>query len=221
MTATQRGPGMNRTDLQQHELSAPGCEVVQNRVDSARRRRPSGINIQARRSSSSSKALLRVKAGGFDTVPTDEKGDIRTRSAHLETGGEPPRPSTTDDTEAVASSTSSCGSSSGSSPSSGRSRERLGRPSRRSPARSRGARSTRGLRTRSLATGSASTDDEGQRSRLAWRTHRRCLGVVDVNLPVVSFDLELSNERVATAGRSTRPPSAGEIPGYTAARPGV
>ena len=29
----QQAPGIGRTDLQQHDLSAPGREVVQNRVD--------------------------------------------------------------------------------------------------------------------------------------------------------------------------------------------
>jgi quercetin dioxygenase-like cupin family protein len=29
----QRAPGIRRTDLQQHDLSIPGREVVQNRVD--------------------------------------------------------------------------------------------------------------------------------------------------------------------------------------------
>ena len=29
----QQAPGIERTDLQQHDLSAPGREVVQNRVD--------------------------------------------------------------------------------------------------------------------------------------------------------------------------------------------
>jgi quercetin dioxygenase-like cupin family protein len=32
-TATQQVPGLTRTDLQRHDLSAPGREVVQNRVD--------------------------------------------------------------------------------------------------------------------------------------------------------------------------------------------
>jgi quercetin dioxygenase-like cupin family protein len=32
-TNTPRAPGIQRTDLQQHDLSAPGREVVQNRVD--------------------------------------------------------------------------------------------------------------------------------------------------------------------------------------------
>jgi quercetin dioxygenase-like cupin family protein len=32
-TRTQQIPGLNRTDLQQHDLSAPGREVVQNRID--------------------------------------------------------------------------------------------------------------------------------------------------------------------------------------------
>jgi quercetin dioxygenase-like cupin family protein len=29
----QQASGIERTDLQQHDLSIPGCEVVQNRVD--------------------------------------------------------------------------------------------------------------------------------------------------------------------------------------------
>jgi quercetin dioxygenase-like cupin family protein len=32
-SATQQAPGIDRTDLQQHDLSAPGREVVQHRVD--------------------------------------------------------------------------------------------------------------------------------------------------------------------------------------------
>ena len=31
--ATQQVPGLTRTDLQQHDLSVPGKEVIQNRVD--------------------------------------------------------------------------------------------------------------------------------------------------------------------------------------------
>jgi quercetin dioxygenase-like cupin family protein len=31
-SGAQQVPGIERTDLQQHDLSAPGCEVVQNRV---------------------------------------------------------------------------------------------------------------------------------------------------------------------------------------------
>jgi quercetin dioxygenase-like cupin family protein len=31
--ATQQVPGLHRTDLQQHDLSIPGREVIQNRVD--------------------------------------------------------------------------------------------------------------------------------------------------------------------------------------------
>ena len=31
--ATQQIPGLTRTDLQQHDLSVPGKEVIQNRVD--------------------------------------------------------------------------------------------------------------------------------------------------------------------------------------------
>ena len=33
MSTVQQAPGLSRTDLQQHDLSAPGREVVQNRVD--------------------------------------------------------------------------------------------------------------------------------------------------------------------------------------------
>ena len=32
-SSAQQAPGIERTDLQQHDLSAPGREVVQNRVD--------------------------------------------------------------------------------------------------------------------------------------------------------------------------------------------
>jgi hypothetical protein len=31
--ATQQIPGLTRTDLQQHDLSVPGREVIQNRVE--------------------------------------------------------------------------------------------------------------------------------------------------------------------------------------------
>jgi mannose-6-phosphate isomerase-like protein (cupin superfamily) len=31
--AVQRAPGISRTDLQEHDLSIPGYEVIQNRVD--------------------------------------------------------------------------------------------------------------------------------------------------------------------------------------------
>jgi quercetin dioxygenase-like cupin family protein len=33
MSSVQQAPGLTRVDLQQHDLSAPGREVVQNRVD--------------------------------------------------------------------------------------------------------------------------------------------------------------------------------------------
>ena len=33
MTAVEQAPGLWRTDLQQHDLSIPGYEVIQNRVD--------------------------------------------------------------------------------------------------------------------------------------------------------------------------------------------
>jgi quercetin dioxygenase-like cupin family protein len=33
MTSVQQAPGITRTDLQQHDLSIPGREVIQNRVD--------------------------------------------------------------------------------------------------------------------------------------------------------------------------------------------
>jgi quercetin dioxygenase-like cupin family protein len=35
MTPLQQAPGLTRTDLQQHDLSVPGREVIQNRVDIA------------------------------------------------------------------------------------------------------------------------------------------------------------------------------------------
>jgi quercetin dioxygenase-like cupin family protein len=33
MATVQQAPGISRTDLQQHDLSIPGREVIQNRVD--------------------------------------------------------------------------------------------------------------------------------------------------------------------------------------------
>lgn len=33
MATQQQAPGITRTDLQRHDLSAPGREVIQNRVD--------------------------------------------------------------------------------------------------------------------------------------------------------------------------------------------
>jgi quercetin dioxygenase-like cupin family protein len=33
MATQQQAPGITRTDLQQHDLSTPGREVIQNRVD--------------------------------------------------------------------------------------------------------------------------------------------------------------------------------------------
>jgi quercetin dioxygenase-like cupin family protein len=35
MSSVQQAPGLTRTDLQQHDLSVPGREVIQNRVDIA------------------------------------------------------------------------------------------------------------------------------------------------------------------------------------------
>jgi hypothetical protein len=49
----QQAPGLWRTDLQQQDLSAPGREVVQSRVTSARKRHWSGTRIRAKRSSAS------------------------------------------------------------------------------------------------------------------------------------------------------------------------
>ena len=53
----QQAPGIWRTDLQQHDLSVPGREVIQNRVDIGPERHSSGTSIPARRSSTSSKGL--------------------------------------------------------------------------------------------------------------------------------------------------------------------
>jgi quercetin dioxygenase-like cupin family protein len=35
MSSVQQAPGLTRTDLQQHDLSVPGREAIQNRVDIA------------------------------------------------------------------------------------------------------------------------------------------------------------------------------------------
>ena len=54
--AQAQQPGIKRTDLQRHDLSVPGREVVQVRVDFARERRSPSTGIRAKRSSMSSKA---------------------------------------------------------------------------------------------------------------------------------------------------------------------
>jgi quercetin dioxygenase-like cupin family protein len=49
--AVQQAPGLFRTDLSQHDLSAPGLEVIQNRVDigpeapAVRHKHPGGEEI--------------------------------------------------------------------------------------------------------------------------------------------------------------------------------
>ena len=48
--------GARRIDLQRHDLSVPGREVIQVIVESSRERRPPGTRIRAKRSSTSSKA---------------------------------------------------------------------------------------------------------------------------------------------------------------------
>ena len=54
--AQAQQPGIKRTDLQRHDLSIPGREVVQVRVDFAPGRRSPGTGIRAKRSSMCSKA---------------------------------------------------------------------------------------------------------------------------------------------------------------------
>ena len=50
-TAVQQAPGLFRTDLSQHDISAPGREVIQNRVDigpeapAVRHKHPGGEEI--------------------------------------------------------------------------------------------------------------------------------------------------------------------------------
>jgi hypothetical protein len=55
-TAQAQGPGVTRTDLQRHDLSVPGREVVQVRVDFAPGWWPPRTSIRAKRSSMPSKA---------------------------------------------------------------------------------------------------------------------------------------------------------------------
>jgi hypothetical protein len=59
--ATAQVPGTRRTDLQRHDLSAPGREVIQVRVDLIRDSSPPGTRIRARRSFTSSKARSNIR----------------------------------------------------------------------------------------------------------------------------------------------------------------
>jgi hypothetical protein len=54
--------GLKRTDLQQHDLSVPGREVVQVRVDFAPGAVAQGTAIRAKRSSTSSKARWSIRS---------------------------------------------------------------------------------------------------------------------------------------------------------------
>ena len=54
--AQAQAPGITRTDLQRHDLSVPGREVVQVRVESLPVCWPPGTAIRAKRSSIPSKA---------------------------------------------------------------------------------------------------------------------------------------------------------------------
>jgi hypothetical protein len=58
----QQAPGLWRTDLQQHDLSVPGHEVIQNRVDIAPEAPSSSTRIPARRSSTSSKGRWNIRS---------------------------------------------------------------------------------------------------------------------------------------------------------------
>ena len=61
--ATQQVPGITRTDLQQHDLSVPGREVVQNRVELAPDAPAIPHTHPARRSSTSSKGHWSIGSG--------------------------------------------------------------------------------------------------------------------------------------------------------------
>jgi hypothetical protein len=59
-TAQAQAPGITRTDLQQHDLSVPGREVIQVRVDFAPGVVPPRTSIRAKRSSMASKACWSI-----------------------------------------------------------------------------------------------------------------------------------------------------------------
>jgi hypothetical protein len=59
--AQAQQPGTRRTDLQRHDLGAPGREVIQVHVTSIRDLLPPGIRIRAKRSSMSSKARWNMR----------------------------------------------------------------------------------------------------------------------------------------------------------------
>ena len=60
--AAQAQQGIKRTDLQQHDLSAPGREVIQVRVDFAPGLHFPRTAIRAKRSSTSSKACWSIRS---------------------------------------------------------------------------------------------------------------------------------------------------------------
>ena len=77
---TAQVPGLTRTDLQRHDLSPPGREVIQNRVEIAPDAPRPATCIRARRSSTCSKGRWstsstagprRFQAGEVLTVPPE------------------------------------------------------------------------------------------------------------------------------------------------------
>jgi precorrin isomerase len=60
--AVQQIPGLTRTDLQEHDLSAPGREVIQNRVEISPDAPVVRHGIRAKRSSMSSKARSSIRS---------------------------------------------------------------------------------------------------------------------------------------------------------------
>ncbi len=85
--ATQQVPGLHRTDLQQHDLSVPGREVIQNRVDidpdapAIRHWHPGEEIIYVLEGSLEyeidGQLPMRVEAGGALTVPAEAVHAVR------------------------------------------------------------------------------------------------------------------------------------------------
>lgn len=75
--AVQQAPGLWRTDLQRQDLSVPGREVVQSRVDIGPKCRWSSTRIRVKRSSTSSKGRLEYQIEGQPPM-TFNAGDALT-----------------------------------------------------------------------------------------------------------------------------------------------
>jgi len=84
MAVQQQIPGLTRTDLQQHDLSAPGREVIQNRAEIA----PEAPVIRHKHPGEEISYCSRERSSIASTA------SLRRRSASARSSSSRPRPST-------------------------------------------------------------------------------------------------------------------------------